>query len=111
AQKWISRYAGINGERNKHREMKLGFAEAKEPEIDELTGIILSAYAVISRSRQYVGMEATPLPLSLSDIDVYLRSRPLQINRELFEQAIFALDDVYREEVMKGERDGEEEED
>ncbi|WP_241647480.1 hypothetical protein [Rosenbergiella metrosideri] len=52
---------------------------------------------------------ASPLPLSLSDIDTYLSSRPIQINRELFEQAIFALDDVYREEVMKGEDDGEEE--
>ncbi|WP_241622687.1 hypothetical protein [Rosenbergiella australiborealis] len=89
--------------------MKLGFAEAKEPEIDELTGIILSAYAVISRSRQYVGMEATPLPLSLSDIDVYLRSRPLQINRELFEQAIFALDDSYRSGLVSEEVEDEEE--
>lgn len=56
-------------------------------------------------------MAASPLPLSLSDIDTYLRSRPLQINRELFEQAIFALDDVYREEVMKGDDDSKEAED
>jgi len=55
-------------------------------------------------------MAASPLPLSLSDIDTFLRSRPLQINRELFEQAIFALDDVYREEVIKGEEDSEEDE-
>jgi len=52
-------------------------------------------------------MAASPLPLSLSDIDTYLLSRPLQINRELFEQAIFALDDVYREEVMKGDEEDE----
>ena len=83
----------------------MGFKPADEPGIDELTGLILSAYAVISRGRQYIGMEATPLPLSLGDIDTYLRSRPIQINRELFEQAIFALDDVYREEVMKGEEE------
>lgn len=54
-------------------------------------------------------MAASPLPLSLNDIDTYLRSRPIQVNREMFEQAIFALDDVYREEVMKGEEDSEEE--
>ncbi|SEQ27586.1 hypothetical protein SAMN05216522_10214 [Rosenbergiella nectarea] len=87
----------------------MGLKPAEEPEIDELTALILSAYSVISRGRQYAGMAASPLPLSLSDIDTYLRSRPIQVNREMFEQAIFALDDVYREEVMKG--DGEPEED
>lgn len=89
----------------------MGFKPADEPEIDELTGLILSAYSVISRGRQYAGMAASPLPLSLSDIDTYLRSRTLQINRELFEKAIFALDDVYREEVMKVDDDGEDTED
>lgn len=88
----------------------MGFKPADEPEIDELTGLILSAYSVISRGRQYAGMAASPLPLSLNDIDKYLRSRPIQINRELFEQAIFALDDVYREEVMKNEKGSEEDE-
>ncbi|WP_241593065.1 hypothetical protein [Rosenbergiella epipactidis] len=55
-------------------------------------------------------MAASPLPLSLSDVDTYLRSRPLQINRELFERAIFALDDVYREDVMKGNEEREKDE-
>ncbi|WP_241647295.1 hypothetical protein [Rosenbergiella metrosideri] len=87
----------------------MGFKPADEPEIDELTGLILSAYAVISRGRQYVGMEATPLPLSLGDIDKYLRSRPIQINRELFEQAIFALDDSYRSGLVSEEVEDEEE--
>ncbi|WP_241646876.1 hypothetical protein [Rosenbergiella metrosideri] len=89
----------------------MGFKPADEPEIDELTGLILSAYSVISRGRQYAGMAASPLPLSLNDIDTYLRSRPVQINRELFEQAIFALDDVYREEVMKSDEESEEDDD
>jgi len=53
-------------------------------------------------------MAASPLPLSLNDIDTYLRCRPLQINRELFERAIFALDDVYREDMMKRDEEREE---
>lgn len=43
-------------------------------------------------------MMASPLPLSLRDVDTYLASRPVTIDRELLEEAIFALDDVYRDE-------------
>lgn len=63
-----------------------------------MTALILSAYATISRGRQYVGMMASPLPLSIRDVDTYLTSRPVTIDRELLEEAIFALDDVYRDE-------------
>lgn len=41
-------------------------------------------------------MSAAPLPLSLTDIDRYLVSRPLQLDRDEFEAAIFALDDAWR---------------
>lgn len=43
-------------------------------------------------------MAATPLPVSLQDISAYLRQKPLQIDPEEFEAAIFALDDADREE-------------
>ncbi|MDU4288328.1 hypothetical protein [Mixta calida] len=43
-------------------------------------------------------MAATPLPLSLEDISAYLSHKPLQIDPEEFEAAIFALDDADRAE-------------
>lgn len=43
-------------------------------------------------------MAATPLPLSLEDISAYLKQKPLQIDPEEFEAAIFALDDADRAE-------------
>ena len=43
-------------------------------------------------------MAASPLPISIRDIDAYLTSRPMVVDRDLFEAAIFALDDEYREE-------------
>ena len=76
----------------------MGIKVADEPEIDELSALLLSAYAAISRGRQYAGMAASPLPLSIRDIDAYLVSRPVVVDRDLFEAAIFALDDEYREE-------------
>lgn len=39
-------------------------------------------------------MAATPLPISLEDINAYLACKPLQIDRDEFEAAIFALDDA-----------------
>lgn len=63
---------------------------------------ILNAYSVITRSRKYAGMAATPLPLSLDDISAYLRLKPLQIDQEEFEAAIFALDDADRAEWQRG---------
>jgi len=43
-------------------------------------------------------MAATPLPLNLDDINAYLSHKPLQIDSEEFEAAIFALDDADRAE-------------
>ncbi|WP_432372267.1 hypothetical protein ACRPHP_16460 [Pantoea allii] len=68
-----------------------------EPVINGVCTEILNAYAVISRSRRYAGMVATPLPLSLDDISSYLALNPLLIDRDEFEAAIFALDDAARD--------------
>ncbi|MBI6188656.1 hypothetical protein JEP98_05715 [Providencia rettgeri] len=46
-------------------------------------------------------MAACPLPLTLSDINQYLCSRPTAISRKEFDMAIFALDDLFREEWVR----------
>lgn len=43
-------------------------------------------------------MAAVPLPLSLNDIDRYLISRCILIDRTEFDAAILALDDAWRAE-------------
>lgn len=43
-------------------------------------------------------MAGVPLPLSLSDIDRYLVSRSILIDRTEFDAAILALDDAWRNE-------------
>ena len=63
-----------------------------------MTGEILNAYAMISRGRQYAGMAGVPLPLSLIDIDRYLATRTILIDRIEFDAAILALDDAWRDE-------------
>jgi len=68
------------------------------PEIDDVCNEIMRAYAIITRSRRYAGMAATPLPLRLEDINTYLSCNPLHIDRDEFEAAIFALDDADKAE-------------
>lgn len=42
-------------------------------------------------------MAGVPLPLSLNDIDRYLVSRSILIDRTEFDSAILALDDAWRD--------------
>ena len=69
-----------------------------------MTAEILNAYAIISRSRQYVGMAGVPLPLSLDDIERYLASRAVLIDRTEFDAAIMALDDAWRDVWARGQK-------
>lgn len=61
-----------------------------------MTAEILQAYAIIGRSRQYVGMMGAPAPIGQAAIGDYLGRYPSAINREEFDSAIFALDDDFR---------------
>ncbi|EOA1826685.1 hypothetical protein ACHUNR_005247 [Raoultella planticola] len=94
----MKEFGGEQGEKAKWRREKLNLPPIPEPEIDAVTGEILNAYAMISRGRQYAGMAGVPLPLSLSDIDRYLVSRSILIDRTEFDAAILALDDAWRAE-------------
>ncbi len=71
------------------------------PEFDGVTDELLIAYGVIGRNHRYAGMTACPLPLALADIDQYLSSRSTAISRKEFDAAIFALDDLFRDEWMR----------
>lgn len=97
------------GEKARWRRERLNLPPVPEPDIDGVTGEILTAYSFISRSRQYAGMAGAPLPLSLNDIASFLNARPLLIDRHEFESAIFALDDAWRdkwaEDQKKAKRD------
>lgn len=94
----MRQFGGEHGEKNRWRREKLGLPAIPEPDIDGVCTEILNAYAIITRGRKYAGMAATPLPLSLEDINAYLKQKPLQIDPEEFEAAIFALDDADRAE-------------
>ncbi|MEB2926708.1 hypothetical protein [Klebsiella pneumoniae] len=101
---WLKEFGGEQGEKAKWRREKLNLPPIPEPEIDAVTGEILNAYAMISRGRKYAGMAGVPLPLSLSDIERYLASRPILVDRTEFDAAILALDDAWRDEWAKEQK-------
>jgi len=71
---------------------------------------LLTAYYSISRGRQYVGMAAAPAPISLGAITEYLLAYGSSVDRREFDEAIFALDDVFRkhwEEEQEKKKDKE----
>lgn len=45
-----------------------------------------------------------PLPLSLNDIELYLASRTILIDRTEFDAAILALDDAWRDEWAEAQK-------
>ena len=45
-------------------------------------------------------MAGVPLPLSLNDLELYLASRTILIDRTEFDAAILALDDAWRDECV-----------
>ncbi|VAE01945.1 Uncharacterised protein [Klebsiella aerogenes] len=49
-------------------------------------------------------MAGVPLPLSLNDIELYLASRTILIDRTEFDAAILALDDEWAEEQKRQEK-------
>ncbi|MCV5209437.1 hypothetical protein OFC00_31620, partial [Escherichia coli] len=81
---------GEKGEKARWKREKLRLPPLPEPEIDPVVRELLYAYSVMSRSRRYAGMSGTPLPLSLSDINDYLKMHPVLIDRDEFEAVIFS---------------------
>ena len=49
-------------------------------------------------------MAGVPLPLSLNDIQLYLASRTILIDRIEFDAAILALDDAWRDEWAEAQK-------
>lgn len=90
-------FGGESGEKARWRREQLGLPAAVKPEMDGVSMEIIQAWGVINRQRRYGGMAGVPLPLTLTDVDSYLHSRPIQIERDIFEAALFALDDAWCE--------------
>lgn len=66
------------------------------PAVDAVTVEIIEAYYVISRGRQYVGMNGAPAPLSIGAINEYLSAYGQRQCRREFDAVVFALDDEFR---------------
>ena len=55
-----------------------------------------------NRSRSYLsGMAVMPLPLGVHDISNVVSAHPVLVERDLLDNCVFAIDDIYLEEMNK----------
>lgn len=66
------------------------------PDCDDIGLAIINIFYLASRSRKYIGgMTAVPLPLTVQDISDVLAVYPVLASRELVDDVVFAIDDVW----------------
>lgn len=66
------------------------------PDCDDVGLAIINIFYLASRSRRYIGgMTAIPLPLCVQDISDVLAVYPVLASRELIDETVFAIDDVW----------------
>lgn len=66
------------------------------PDCDDVGLATINIFYLASRSRNYIGgMTAIPLPLCVQDISDVLAVYPVLASRELVDNCVFAIDDVW----------------
>ncbi|WP_019518986.1 hypothetical protein [Faucicola boevrei] len=66
------------------------------PDCDDVGLAIIHIFYLASRSRRYIGGMATiPLPLTVQDISEVLAVYPVLASRELVDETVFAIDDIW----------------
>ncbi|EPN2069651.1 hypothetical protein [Acinetobacter baumannii] len=69
------------------------------PEYSYVANAILSAYNTIARSRRYE--QGVPLALDISAINAYVEQYDLPVERYIFNDCIFAIDNLFLDETVK----------
>ena len=83
----------------------LGLDIPDEPISDYTTHEIISTFYLVGRSRSYIGgMTVMPLPIGVREINDVLIAHPVLIEREVLDSCVFALDDVYLNDISKAQK-------
>ncbi|WP_252362597.1 hypothetical protein, partial [Acinetobacter baumannii] len=95
---FANKYAGLTDHEKKQREA-LGVKLPDAPDYSYVANAILSAYNTIARSRRYE--QGVPLALDISSINAYVEQYDLPVERYIFNDCIFTLDDMFLDEAHK----------
>ena len=97
---YANKYAGLT-DHEKQREA-LGVKLPDAPDYSYVANAILCAYNTIARSRRYE--QGVPLALDISAINAYVEQYDLPVERYIFNDCIFTLDDMFLDEAHKKSR-------
>jgi hypothetical protein len=73
--------------------------EIEPPEYSYTAYEVLSAYNTIARSRRYE--QGVPLALDIASINAYVEQYDLPVERFIFNECIFTLDNLFLDESHK----------
>ncbi|EHU3242006.1 hypothetical protein ACX0AN_002989 [Acinetobacter baumannii] len=73
--------------------------EFQKPEYSFTSHAILTAYNIISRSRRYE--QGIPLALDIAAISAYCDHYELPVDRDIFNDCIFAMDNIFLDDSHK----------
>lgn len=73
-----------------------------EPPTSYDISAIIGTFYLASRGRAYIsGMAVMPMPLSVTNITDVLVAHPVDLERELLDTCVFAIDDIWLAEDVK----------
>ena len=74
------------------------------PDCDDIGLATIHIFYLASKSRRYIGgMTTIPLPLTVQDISDVLAVYPVLASRELIDETVFAIDDIWLDEWAKSQ--------
>lgn len=92
---WQNQYAHLT-DFEKQVYAYLGEPVPPLPDCDDIGLAIIHIFYLASRSRRHIGGMATiPLPLTVQDISEVLAVYPVLASRELVDETVFAIDEIW----------------
>ena len=74
----------------------------EEPNVDYEIRAAITTFYYASRSRSYLsGMTVIPLPIGVKDITNVVEAHPVDVEREVRDACVFAIDDEFMSESQK----------
>lgn len=84
-----------------HKAKGLDKKAPQAPDFSITAQMIIAAFTIISQSRRYIGQYATPLRLTIQDINEYLRNFAAPCDYSIFVLCIYELDTLQLEQINK----------
>ena len=78
----------------------------ERPEADYQVEQAIAVFCMATRSRQYAGFTATPMPITVANITDVVVAHDIMIPRSILDACVFAIDDAWLKALEEDKQDG-----